>query len=98
MKLSDQVVNLELSKRLKELGARQDSLFYWTIGGIVSRLEAVPILDSNYSALTVAELGEMLPWEIYINEIAYWYATGKTDPDDKFYLEHEVSYGHGDDT
>ena len=29
MKLEDQVCSLELSKRLKELGVKQDSLWYW---------------------------------------------------------------------
>ena len=29
MKLEDQVCSLELAKRLKELGVRKDSIFYW---------------------------------------------------------------------
>ena len=29
MKLEDQCISLELAKRLKELGAKQESLFYW---------------------------------------------------------------------
>ena len=29
MKLEDQVTNLELSKKLKELGVKQESLWYW---------------------------------------------------------------------
>lgn len=32
MKLEDQVVSLELAKKLKELGYKQESLFYWRLG------------------------------------------------------------------
>lgn len=100
MKLENQVVSLGLSKRLKELGVKQDSQFYWRAGYSVSesfdngvskgkqghfgdfRIEYLPkpryttanvkwneadlaILDSSeISALTVAELGGMLPWQI----------------------------------
>ena len=31
MKLEDQVCSLELAKKLKELGVKQDSLFYWNL-------------------------------------------------------------------
>jgi hypothetical protein len=31
MQLKDQVCSFELAKRLKELGVRQESLFYWSI-------------------------------------------------------------------
>jgi len=86
MNLENQVCSLELSKRLKELGVKQSSLFFWTSGGVTSRLESLPILESNYSAFTVAELGEILPvgiWNpkkcksIYLhcepaNRICYW--------------------------
>jgi len=62
MKLEDQVCSLELAKKLLTLGVKQNSLFFHTAGGVVSRSEALPILDSNYSAFTVAELFELLPW------------------------------------
>ena len=70
MKLEKQVVSLELSKKLKELGVKQDSLFYWHTNkhghpefirqtkeneGSLTDLE-------THSAFTVAELGEMLPF------------------------------------
>lgn len=66
MKLEDQVCSLESAKRLKELGVRQDSYFYWN--GIMTDVEnkLVGIIKNDfsndgYSAFTVAELGEMLP-------------------------------------
>jgi hypothetical protein len=79
MKLEDQVCSLELSKRLKELGVKQESLFYWhvlldaTAWANGHRHEDVEIRQDNvehgdydvaYSAFTVAELGEMLPFRI----------------------------------
>lgn len=71
MKLEDQVCNLELAKKLKELRVKQKSLWYWCL----TRLEDesyFELNDSNrhssghlfkkwYSAFTIAELGEMLP-------------------------------------
>lgn len=62
MNLENQVCSLELSRRLKQLGVKQDSLFYHLIGGITSRIEALPLMGEDwYSAFTVAELGEILP-------------------------------------
>lgn len=76
MKLEQQVTNLELSKKLKELGVKQESLFYWNRCGeyyiqrekVVARKAELtnekPPYDFPYeviaSAFTVAELGEML--------------------------------------
>jgi hypothetical protein len=64
LKLEDQVCSLELSKRLKELGVKQESLFWWNCvissGGWL--LEDHQDHEwENCSAFTVAELGEMLP-------------------------------------
>lgn len=65
MKLEQQVVSLELSKRLKEFGVKQESLFFWNKYGDKWLLDkhSNSDLDKNdgYSAFTVAELGEMLP-------------------------------------
>ncbi len=75
MKLEQQVTSLELSKRLKELGVKQESLFYWSENGnliteeeynnFVDWVDSVGKPDNysveqHYSAYTVAELGEIL--------------------------------------
>jgi hypothetical protein len=68
MKLEDQVCSLELAKKLKELGVKQESYFYWVEWGTDKALRvfhgeirtAEPITRIA-SAYTVAELGEMLP-------------------------------------
>lgn len=66
MKLENQVVSLELAKKLKELGVKQDSLLCWSkINEMVwlsddfknSRYYS---LEAFISAFTVAELGEIL--------------------------------------
>lgn len=74
MKLENQVCSLELSKKLKELGVRQDSLYYhecpkWDeeqkasqLVGILRKPPEEKEGEPNYySAFTVAELGELLP-------------------------------------
>ncbi len=72
MKLENQVCSLTLAQRLKELGVKQESLFYWAKWeskptskkwGVVSKLRhsydgREP--EHYVSAFTVAELGEML--------------------------------------
>jgi hypothetical protein len=70
--LEKQVYSLELAKRLKELGVRQESLYYWSM--CKDGIGIIKLIDSdrkrekigtveieNISAFTVAELGEMLP-------------------------------------
>jgi hypothetical protein len=81
MTLEHQVCSLDLAKRLKELGVKQESLFYWWRHEGDSRYILInPILDNRtpksyvdayaqaemYSAFTVAELGEMLPRSKFI--------------------------------
>lgn len=62
MKLEHQVTSLELSKRLKELGVKQESIFFYDKGGLLMRpLDPTGNQHTVYSAFTVAELGEMLP-------------------------------------
>lgn len=75
--LKSQVVSLELSKRLKELGVPQNSLFYWynsqATGGEWVVLDrkgfttdlALLIEQGNcFSAFLVGELGELLRTEL----------------------------------
>lgn len=73
MTLEQQVCSLELAKRLKELGVKQDqSLFWWTGSAGYYEIKTTPWAMGNginisqqigetYSAFTVAELGEILP-------------------------------------
>ena len=68
MKLEQQVVNLELAKRLKELGVKQESLHEWkrnhhTHAYMVDQQGPWESADTEalIAAFTVAELGEMLP-------------------------------------
>ena len=70
MDLKNQVCSLELAKRLKELGVKQESLWWWRDGaGVCLRCTLYPAqFDTQdvyqaYAAFTVAELGEMLPFD-----------------------------------
>ena len=69
MKLQDQVCNLELSKELKKLGVKQESLFYWTKNPfwfpVIGSWKESAKPKEAISAFTASELGEMLPEEIY---------------------------------
>lgn len=62
MKLQNQVCSLKLAKKLKKLGVKQESLFWWN--RTTKRLYPSKIVWAGsawISAFTVAELGEMLP-------------------------------------
>ena len=70
MNLEQQVVSLELAKKLKELGVKQESLFWWVNwqaerhpnGPLSWHIENHPHDNcESIAAFTVAELGEMLP-------------------------------------
>ncbi len=78
MKLENQVCSLELAKKLKGLGIKQESLFQWSWDNEDYRLVYnKPHLDL-FAAFTVAELGEMLskydePLPHIGDEDWYWY-------------------------
>jgi len=77
MKLEDQVCNLELAQKLKELGVKQESYYFWaervsgtghpsdpsihTVEFNLMTGHPYGVFPERYSAFTVAELGEMLP-------------------------------------
>jgi len=71
MKIEEQVASLELSKKLKSLGIKQESLWYWTeyfqdvqktfTKDVFLIDDCIPFGSKGFSAFTVAELGEMLP-------------------------------------
>jgi len=87
MKLKDQVCSLELAKKLKELGVKQESLWYW-YPGIKGKEEVAEYwnlhcieeemyaqIENQVSAFTVAELGEMLKdadWKFPQWDGEYW--------------------------
>lgn len=77
MNLEQQVCSLELAKKLKELGVKQESYFCFALQEAGEYGETIVIEepslvrksgnwdeDSFVSAFTVAELGEMLPLKI----------------------------------
>ena len=73
MNIEQQCTSLELSKRLKELGVRQDSYFHWVITEIGNQFiwpfelceQEVSCIVFSWSAFTASELGEMLPKQIW---------------------------------
>jgi len=101
MNIKDQVCSFEFAKKLKELGVKQESYFYWYTDGLNRRIETETdyirgvygyggSADAVYSAFTVAELGEMLPNHIHKDSSTYWLWYGKMHA-------WEVSYCTSDD-
>lgn len=93
MNLEQQVVSLELAKKMKELGFEQDSLFAYYNNPYHGYVGAKQLLweykEEGYSqkefccfAYTVAELGEMLPasyYSIYFKFAKTWYCDKAMD-------------------
>ncbi len=63
MRIEEQVISLELAQKLKELGVKQESLFWWDdhtelgMGHIVSYCDAD---NPVCAAFTAAELGKIM--------------------------------------
>lgn len=100
MNLKEQVCSLELAKRLKELGVKQKSLFYWDIckyddgdgkeDFIIDLLFQENIIGGirNFyiSAFTVAELGEILTsCEMNDKKVGAPYSYRRTKNDNKWW-------------
>ncbi|RLE65061.1 MAG: hypothetical protein DRJ47_06095 [Thermoprotei archaeon] len=65
MDIEEQVVSVELAKRLKEVGVDQESLFYWASGSLLFFEEVDwSDVDDIYSAFTAVELMDLLPTSI----------------------------------
>src|SRR6266511_2994894 len=69
MNLEKQVVSLELAKKLKELGVKQESLFWWCLDHEPIKIhyrrgatipDYFPVKKEEVSAFTIAELGEIM--------------------------------------
>ena len=73
MELEEQLTSLQPSKKLKELGVKQDSIHGWretiSMKGINTWILCnnydIFVKDKNYSAFSVAELGNILPYLIF---------------------------------
>lgn len=99
MELSKQVCSLEIAKRLKELGCKQESLFWWyqiprgfSLGNTTEMMnEKVDIgyttapQFNEISAYTVAELGEMLPRAIGEYDLYFLVDYYNNEPVKKWY-------------
>lgn len=100
MKIEDQVCSLELAKKLKELGVKQESLFWWQVDidghaelnfGKTLTNYGVKV-EAHYSAFTVAELGEMLPGNIS----GLYFVTQKGLMGNSWYVEALTVVGHSE--
>jgi hypothetical protein len=72
MRIEQQVVSLELAKRLKELGVQQESLFYWVMTGeerepFLASTEDFDVIDRATSVLYVGR-DDSETWE---NQVCY---------------------------
>lgn len=75
MRLEDQVISLDIAKKLKEIGLKQESYYVWRYYQNeieLTTLKAVKIFNKyshdSYPAYTLSELLDILPSTIYTNE------------------------------
>lgn len=85
MKLEQQVSSLEPSQKLRRLGVKQESLFYYNeFGDLVGDVFDNSWRADNWkaeliSAFTISELGEMLPEFIERRDGTYYIAVHRTN-------------------
>lgn len=99
MKLEQQVVSLDLAKKLKELRVKQESYFVWYTNAGTGHLLYLgddgmrPMEAKTYSAFTVAELGEMLPREVEFEGQFYYWESGKNDDlSNRWFYKYETAH------
>ena len=83
MKSESQVSSLEYSQILQKLGVEQEGLFNWYedgMGGLEVGLDESSVTKGICSAFTVAELGEMLPADVFSGKRK---TTETVDPDSR---------------
>ncbi len=95
------VCSLELAKKLKELGVKQESEFYWCLfngkyelrdGQLMNR--PVNIYKEQISAFTAGESGDALPESIDVKgEKAFWLELGK-DNNNMWYAVYRTAMEH----
>lgn len=100
MTLEQQVCSLELSKRLNELGVKQESYFWWNsrMAGdeeesfIMTKIEWETYYQGEYgyvclSAFTVAELGELMHenWKTFKMKNWKWFYKQTGDKESRMY-------------
>lgn len=108
MKLEDQVVSLELAKKLKELGFKQESICYWSLYDINEPNDPRVVYDNFRvinmdprkditeelrigSAYTVAELGEILPHMIFMDDPTDFDGIETYYYDNRWFVKYEFS-------
>ncbi|MGF6428200.1 hypothetical protein [Bradyrhizobium elkanii] len=76
MRPEDQVCDRDLAEKLRSLGVAQDSAFFWSGDQLFHTYSHIRIDEKNdVSAFTVAELGQMLPAEITLQDRQYDFGT-----------------------
>jgi hypothetical protein len=92
MNLEQKVTSLELSKKLNELGVKQESLFYWDKPLLRDEYllvyeETIHSYGNRYSAFTASELLELFPTDYEIKKIKVTYDNGKSYSE--YFIKHE---------